>query len=413
MAGWLILTPLVSYADEITINLDAQTPFVDTVVEVAAPTQFVIETTTGPRFETVEGQIVERVAWVDSWIEVRQGEVVLRADDDSNHNSQTNYYASRITGTLESGTYTIRATSYDYVVGGQTPIGTYTLSSNLIEVPEAVISEPNNNSSNLVTEETTSPPAGPVTPQEPIQVPSIPYNPPIELDTTPAQEPTTEEPSTEPSEEEVVVDEESAPVDEPSIEDTTEQPTQDTEQENQSEEPIDTPIEEIVDEPTSQPEENQEPITAEEVDNLVEELTADGNLSAGDREVIAEALVEASEGEPITAETIEEAGLTYEDLPASTPVEVREDENGNAVVITAEVAAALTVLESPVELLTTIFDDPAQALLALQSIGADMSDEEREESEKTIVAAVIVGGIAVQSVTSAAVAGSVSYRRRV
>jgi len=100
-------------------------------------------------------------------------------------------------------------------------------------------------------------------------------------------------------------------------------------------------------------------------------------------------------------------------LPAATPVEVRQDENGNAVVITAEVAAALLVLDNPVELLTTIFDDPAQAFLALTSIGADMSEEEREESEKTIVAAVIVGGIAVQSATSAALAGSVSYRRRV
>jgi len=128
---------------------------------------------------------------------------------------------------------------------------------------------------------------------------------------------------------------------------------------------------------------------------------------------VAEALIEASQGEPITTETIIEAGLTYEDLPAATPVEVRQDENGNAVVITAEVAAALLVLDNPVELLTTIFDDPAQAFLALTSIGADMSEEEREESEKTIVAAVIVGGIAVQSATSAALAGSVSYRRRV
>ena len=99
-------------------------------------------------------------------------------------------------------------------------------------------------------------------------------------------------------------------------------------------------------------------------------------------------------------------------MPPSTPVEVREDSNGNPVVITAEVAAALVVLESPVELLNTIFSDPAQALLALSSIGADMSDEERSESEQTIVAAVIVGGIAVQSATTAALAGSVSYRRR-
>ena len=74
---------------------------------------------------------------------------------------------------------------------------------------------------------------------------------------------------------------------------------------------------------------------------------------------------------------------------------------------------SLLVLDSPVELLTTIFSDPAKALLALGSIGADMSDEERAESEKTIIAAVIVGGIAIQSAASAAIAGSATYRRRV
>jgi hypothetical protein len=125
-----------------------------------------------------------------------------------------------------------------------------------------------------------------------------------------------------------------------------------------------------------------------------------------EREVIAEALIEAAQGEPVTAEVIAEAGLTYEDLPAETPVEVREDENGNAVVITAEVAAALVVLESPAALLEAIFTDPGQALLAIASIGADMSDEEREESEKIIVASVIAGQAAVTAASAAA-----AYRR--
>jgi hypothetical protein len=125
-----------------------------------------------------------------------------------------------------------------------------------------------------------------------------------------------------------------------------------------------------------------------------------------EREVIAEALIEAAEGEPVTAEAIAEAGLTYEDLPAETPVEVREDENGNAVVITAEVAAALVVLESPAALLEAIFTDPGQALLAIASIGADMSEEEREESEKIIVASVIAGQAAVTAASAAA-----AYRR--
>jgi hypothetical protein len=127
-----------------------------------------------------------------------------------------------------------------------------------------------------------------------------------------------------------------------------------------------------------------------------------------EREVIAEALIEAAQGEPVTAEAIAEAGLTYEDLPAETPVEVREDENGNAVVITAEIAAALVVLESPAALLEAIFTDPGQALLAIASIGADMSDEEREESEKIIIASVIAGQAAVNA---AGMAAAAAYRR--
>jgi len=268
----------------------------------------------------------------------------------------------------------------------------------------------------------------PVTPTEPVVVPPVvpveppvitpeivnPYIPPqiIVIDTNLEPLPTTEEPTPEPPTEEPLTDEESVPVDEPLTGENLEQLIPEIEPESQLEEPIDTPIDNL-DEPTSETVESQEPVTQADVDNLVESLSADGEVTQAEIELITEALVEASEGEPISAETITEAGLTYEDLPPSTPVEVREDSNGNPVVITAEVAAALVVLESPVELLNTIFSDPAQALLALSSIGADMSDEERAESEQTIVAAVIVSGIAVQSAASAAIAGSASYRRRV
>ena len=143
-------------------------------------------------------------------------------------------------------------------------------------------------------------------------------------------------------------------------------------------------------------------ITQEEVTNLAETLSEDGEFTESERELVAEALIESAEGEAVTAEAIEEAGLTYEDLPAETPVEVRQDENGNEVIITAEVAAALTVLESPAEFIGAIFDDPGQALTAVLNIGADMSVEEREESEKIIVAAVIAGQAAINAATMAA-----------
>jgi hypothetical protein len=84
-----------------------------------------------------------------------------------------------------------------------------------------------------------------------------------------------------------------------------------------------------------------------------------------EKQIVAQAIIEQAQGEPVTAQAIVEAGLTYADLPPATPVEVRQDEDGNEVVITAEVAAALVVLENPAELLNAIFTDPAQALLAL------------------------------------------------
>ena len=85
-------------------------------------------------------------------------------------------------------------------------------------------------------------------------------------------------------------------------------------------------------------------------------------------------------------------------VPPATPVDVRTDENGNAVIITAEVAAALEVLQNPAELLGAVFEDPGQVLLALGSIGADMSPEEREEATKMVVATVVATGAALNAV---------------
>jgi hypothetical protein len=112
----------------------------------------------------------------------------------------------------------------------------------------------------------------------------------------------------------------------------------------------------------------------------------------------------------ITKEAIQDAGIAYEDLPEQTPVEVRQDEEGNEVIITADVAAALVLLENPAELIGAIFDDPGQALLAIASIGADMLEEEREESEKIIVASVIAAQAAVNAASMAASVASSTTR---
>ena len=92
-------------------------------------------------------------------------------------------------------------------------------------------------------------------------------------------------------------------------------------------------------------------------------------------------------------------------LAPDTPVELE-----NGVVLTAEVVIALALLENPAELLSELFTDPGQVLLALGSIGADMSPEVREKSEKVIISAVIAGNIATQAAASAALA---AYRRNI
>jgi hypothetical protein len=373
----LLLIPQLAYADEVLIELTPDVAYVDTVVEVNGPTEYVIETTTGPRFEIAPSGInIERVAWVDSWIQLRQGEVVLRQDDDGNHNNETNYFASKLTGTLDTGSYTIRATSYNYIVAGQRPIGTYTLSSNLINLPEVepepqepqpLPVDPSENQNPVTPEPTTPiepvvvpPVVQPVQP-EPIEPPIIPQEPPLiddivaEEPPVPVEEPPAlaEEPPTEP---------EIAPVEE-------EQP------------PVEVDIPPV--------EEEAPPVVTE--DSTPEEV-----------EAAVEAIIEAADGEAITAEAIAEAGLTLEDLPSDTPVEVRTDDNGNAVVITAEVAIALQVFDSPAELVSAIFDNPGQVLTAVANIGADMSDEERKESEEIIVASVIASQAAINAAGMAA-----------
>ena len=152
-------------------------------------------------------------------------------------------------------------------------------------------------------------------------------------------------------------------------------------------------------------------ISVSEVTNLSEALTADGVFTLAEKELVADALVQSAEGEPITAANIEASGLEYRDLPPQIPVEVRTDANGNPVVITAEVASSLLTLESPAALVGAIAgcfnpdeaieglteEQKCEVFLALASIGADMSPQERQKAKEVLVAAVLVGQIIVGS----------------
>ena len=363
----LLLTPQLAYADEVLIELTSDITYVDTVVEVNGPTEYVIETFTGPRFEQqANGTVAQRTGWIDSWIQLRQGDTVLKADDDSNHVNGVNEYASKITGTVDSGTYTIRATSYLNVIGYGNPTGNYILNSNLIQ-PVAPTTP---------LEPVEEPPVVPSLPPEPVSPPIIPFEPPLINDIVPEEPPVPVEEPPAPAEE-PPIEPEIAPVEE-------ELPPAEVDTPPTEEEAPPTPVEEP-------PAEAEEPPPVVTEDSTPEEI-----------EAAVEAIIEAADGEAITAEAIEEAGLTLEDLPSETPVEVRTDDNGNAVVITAEVAVALQVFDSPAELVSAIFDDPEQVLTAVANIGADMSDEEREESEEIIVASVIASQAAVNAAGMAA-----------
>lgn len=139
-------------------------------------------------------------------------------------------------------------------------------------------------------------------------------------------------------------------------------------------------------------------VSASEVASIVDSVNADGKLSEAEKGIVAEALIAQFDGAAVTASAIAEAGIDYADLPPETPVETRVDESGEPIVITAEVADALELVENPAELVGAIFTDPAKALMALGSIGADMSETEREESQTVVVASVIVGAIASLSI---------------
>jgi uncharacterized membrane protein YgcG len=91
-------------------------------------------------------------------------------------------------------------------------------------------------------------------------------------------------------------------------------------------------------------------------------------------------------------------------LPPDTPVDVRTSENGEAVVITAEVAVQVELVSDPAAFASELFNNPGAAIAALGSIGADMTPGERKEATEMVVATVVAAGAALNAV--GAVTGS-------
>jgi len=179
-----------AFADETTIILNQQTPYIDVPIEATEPTTITIQTITGtPQ---------NNPGFIDSWIELWQDTTRIAQDDDSAY-TPTNILASIITRPIETGLYFIRATSFAAAVNNYNirPNGTYVLTWNgVTTIPTAT---PSITPSPLPTAEPTptSEPTPSATP-EPTEVSPTP---------TPTQEPTplpTQEPVTDNSNDEAI-----------------------------------------------------------------------------------------------------------------------------------------------------------------------------------------------------------------
>ena len=90
------------------------------------------------------------------------------------------------------------------------------------------------------------------------------------------------------------------------------------------------------------------------------------------------------ESTPLEPPVVSVEDVNLESLAPDTPVEL-----ANGVVVTAQVAMAVELLQNPAEFVQNLLTDPGAALAALGSVGADLPPEVREEAEKVVVAAII------------------------
>lgn len=177
--------------------------------------------------------------------------------------------------------------------------------------------------------------------------------------------------------------------------------------------------------PVTEPEPESE-FDGESGETLDEESGADDEVLPGDEtdddsntsveEQVDDLLNSLDDGDALSLEDLLDAGLDLDDLPPDTPVELRTDEDGNPVIITAEEAAQLEAFDDLSSLIEAALEDPGALIGSLQLVGKDMSEEEREESQAVVVSSVIVANIAnlasSAATTAAAGAAATTYRRK-
>jgi len=120
---------------------------------------------------------------------------------------------------------------------------------------------------------------------------------------------------------------------------------------------------------------NEEEISNEQLDNITELLL--DNYEVNETMPIAELLDSLSDDQILEL---------LEQLDENQIIEYRE-----GVELEAGVAVVFEQLADPAALLGEFVSDPGQVLEALGQLGADMTEEEREDSQAVVVATVIVG----------------------
>jgi hypothetical protein len=149
--------------------------------------------------------------------------------------------------------------------------------------------------------------------------------------------------------------------------------------------------------------EEAEKAEAERLEAIANAAKEGKELSKEEVAAVVTSLIEdLKPGQSISAAQVQSSGVSYSDLPPETPIEVRTSESGEVLVITAEVAANVELVQDPGALLEAAFTDPGAALAAFGSIGADMTEGEREEATEMVVATVVAAGAAINAAAVAA-----------
>ena len=219
-------------------------------------------------------------------------------------------------------------------------------------------------------------------PEPTIEPTPTPTETPVIIEPTPPAPQPTEEPVVEPTPT-PTVDPEPTPT-------PTEEPTPTP---TQSQEPTPEPTEDVV-EPLPEPEPSATPEVQPEPELSVEEAVAEIAILA---EIEPEKLTDTQAAE------LKDAAITVLDTAVQGSAEYNQALEALAIVAQAddpELPAELAAIPGAAAVL--------DALNALGNIGADMSPKQREESEKVVVSAIVVGQVAQMATAAAASAAAAS-----